>query len=342
MLQGSSRTPLLMVVFVLVFALFLVGSVVVETAAASGTGVPSTGIGARALGMGDAFVAVADDETAVYWNPAGITQIKHFALVPALSLYTDDWVSVLEAGKAVAAGQPPTLTNRRLDPAGLIGIVTSRFAVSEMVLAGSVANILGDGTASLSGAGEADTIITAAVPFAIPAVKQGSVAIGVNAKFVQTYEGSVAYNLGTGNLSDNSVKGSGMGFDAGILLRLGEYLQVGVTGRDVYTNVPGRALRLDGGVAATIPFLGTRLAASVRNFSPGSETFTVHVGAEQSLLGIVAGRIGAYRDSSGTGPLWYTAGAGIALGPLVIDAAVASDDRLASHARVAVSAGLRF
>ncbi len=31
------------------------------------------GVGARALGMGGAFVAVANDLTAGYWNPAGLT-----------------------------------------------------------------------------------------------------------------------------------------------------------------------------------------------------------------------------------------------------------------------------
>lgn len=30
------------------------------------------GVGARAAGMGEAFVAVADDSTAAYWNPAGL------------------------------------------------------------------------------------------------------------------------------------------------------------------------------------------------------------------------------------------------------------------------------
>ena len=30
------------------------------------------GAGARANGMGDAFVAVADDATAIFWNPAGL------------------------------------------------------------------------------------------------------------------------------------------------------------------------------------------------------------------------------------------------------------------------------
>jgi hypothetical protein len=36
-----------------------------------------TGVGARALAMGGAFVAVADDATAAYWNPAGLAQLDH-------------------------------------------------------------------------------------------------------------------------------------------------------------------------------------------------------------------------------------------------------------------------
>jgi hypothetical protein len=34
------------------------------------------GLGARAVGMGGAFVGVADDATAGFWNPAGLVQIK--------------------------------------------------------------------------------------------------------------------------------------------------------------------------------------------------------------------------------------------------------------------------
>jgi len=34
------------------------------------------GVGARALGMGSAFVAVADDVTAGYWNPAGVADAE--------------------------------------------------------------------------------------------------------------------------------------------------------------------------------------------------------------------------------------------------------------------------
>jgi hypothetical protein len=34
------------------------------------------GVGARAVGMGEAFVAAHDDATALYWNPAGICELR--------------------------------------------------------------------------------------------------------------------------------------------------------------------------------------------------------------------------------------------------------------------------
>ena len=34
------------------------------------------GVGARAVGMGEAFVAVANDPSAVYWNPAGLASLQ--------------------------------------------------------------------------------------------------------------------------------------------------------------------------------------------------------------------------------------------------------------------------
>ena len=38
-------------------------------------------VGTRAAGMGGAFVAVADDATAIYWNPAGLAAGSYFSLV---------------------------------------------------------------------------------------------------------------------------------------------------------------------------------------------------------------------------------------------------------------------
>src|SRR5512134_1461371 len=41
------------------------------------------GSGARAAGMGDAFIALSDDGTAASWNPAGLAQLRQpeFSLV---------------------------------------------------------------------------------------------------------------------------------------------------------------------------------------------------------------------------------------------------------------------
>src|SRR5690554_2893241 len=52
------------------------------------------GSGARALGMGGAFIAVADDATAASWNPGGLTQLER----PEVS-----WV--LKLGRAQCRGR---------------------------------------------------------------------------------------------------------------------------------------------------------------------------------------------------------------------------------------------
>ncbi|MBI4669374.1 MAG: hypothetical protein HY747_09385 [Elusimicrobia bacterium] len=60
-------------------------------------------VGARATAMGGAFTAIADDATAVYWNPAGITQLRR----PEISLVGQYF--------GLAAKSNLTRQNRRLD-----------------------------------------------------------------------------------------------------------------------------------------------------------------------------------------------------------------------------------
>ena len=52
-----------------------------------GVALNRAGSGARAAGMGDAFVAVSDDGTAASWNPAGLAQLRQpeFSFVYAVS-----------------------------------------------------------------------------------------------------------------------------------------------------------------------------------------------------------------------------------------------------------------
>jgi hypothetical protein len=57
------------------------------------------GAGARAAGMGDAAVSVAQDATAGYWNPAGLAQVKR----TAFTLMHDEWVSSVRMETASVA-----------------------------------------------------------------------------------------------------------------------------------------------------------------------------------------------------------------------------------------------
>ncbi len=52
----------------------------------------ASGVGGRALSMGSAYIAIADDYSATLWNPAGLTQLRRMELFTSLSYlqYTND------------------------------------------------------------------------------------------------------------------------------------------------------------------------------------------------------------------------------------------------------------
>lgn len=68
-------------------------------------------VGTRAAGMGGAFVAVADDASAAYWNPAGFAAGAFFSLViDRLSRHAEPADSLSggsQSGALVALGAPP-------------------------------------------------------------------------------------------------------------------------------------------------------------------------------------------------------------------------------------------
>jgi long-subunit fatty acid transport protein len=72
--------------YIIILALYLYGSSLMQAqllpvlgAQRAGTATAQflkIGVGARATAMGDAFVAIANDASALYWNPAGISQFQ--------------------------------------------------------------------------------------------------------------------------------------------------------------------------------------------------------------------------------------------------------------------------
>lgn len=68
--------------------LFVIAGLLTGAPAASGQ-VPFETVGTRALGMGGAFVAVADDASATYWNPAGLPGLGFFDATFEIGRETD-------------------------------------------------------------------------------------------------------------------------------------------------------------------------------------------------------------------------------------------------------------
>ena len=69
------------------------------------------GVGARAMGMGGAFLGVADDLTALYWNPAGLAQIRKFELYGSLSHNDIDAETQFTGSRSTDASRSKTRPN---------------------------------------------------------------------------------------------------------------------------------------------------------------------------------------------------------------------------------------
>lgn len=93
----------------------------------------SYGAGARSLAMGGAFVSVADDASATYWNPAGLSQItrKELTLLKA-TLFADttlDFYSFVKPSKKGGSAWGVSIT--KLGSAGFEKVSTKYDSTSQ-------------------------------------------------------------------------------------------------------------------------------------------------------------------------------------------------------------------
>jgi long-chain fatty acid transport protein len=96
--------------------LLLAGSATAQ--AQIGLSLVRAGSGARAAGMGDAFIAVSDDGTAASWNPAGLAQLRQpeFSLVYVITEHRLRLAGLRSPDERVAFAAPPyAYTNASLD-----------------------------------------------------------------------------------------------------------------------------------------------------------------------------------------------------------------------------------
>jgi len=197
------------------------------------------GAGARALGMGEAFVAVADDGTAGYWNPAGLVFVERREL-DALhaeqfgSLVNYDFLSYthpLEHGASRSS---------------VIGLTMIRSAIDDIPVFKSGAGVLydvgRDGIPDTHDEGEGDGILG---PGEYVAPDPGNVEFksDTDLGFLLSYARPLSSRLAAGatakiirqQLIDNS--SFGIGTDVGVMYTPNDWLTAGLRVADATTTL---------------------------------------------------------------------------------------------------------
>lgn len=227
--------------------------------AAPALGAPASMIGPRAMAMGGAFTAVANDGTAPYYNPAGLSQLPWtitlgagwFAPPPSLlqgvpTVFAIDWTAPFDAntlqtiGNAMYAnleGAPMTVA---FDPyfgvvgpwAGLTAMANARIDLRTAPVPGGTGYLpIGKVTAT------GTAIVSAALKFkdVLPGIEWCSIGLNAKALYVVDVTTSLASTMYTYSLST----GWGYAGDVGLLMPLGDSIRLGVTARDLLWTVTG-------------------------------------------------------------------------------------------------------
>jgi hypothetical protein len=325
-------------------------------------------LGARAMGMGGAYVALADDASAVYWNPAGLTEVKWVSVAPVVGIAASgyqafqDFADLMQT--EVNYQQIPTRDfSLGASATGLAGIVTKRFGLSYLPSA-SVSfgydydseTKAPDGTpypvnTSIQAKTTVyqDTVLSGAFPLAKVPFKLATLNVGANLKFIRGEHYSADAKLVENQKPELTLDatGNGVALDVGVQGQLSERFRFGLVARDLYRKVDwstakhpadGRST-IQAGVAFRAP-LGLTLAADVENGRfDGRDVTRWRFGVEESLFGVLAVR-GGYRTNPEGKPT-LSAGVGAGIGRwLRLEAALASD--LADRAEGVLTGILQF
>ena len=272
--------------------------VISAVALADGVGAFSafkSGVGARALAMGGAFVAVADDATAVYWNPAGLAQLSDTRIGGmSTDLFgfgiTHQYVGATTTFANIGIGlgwEHASITNAN-DVNVDNGAPLSR---NESAIVGTLAtNIMDIGLA------------------------------GVNVKY---YMADSTYGPSA----------SGFGFDLGLLVKLGEMFTIGVNAKDLgnsnIAETDGTTDSINGLYTAGLAMSlveGKLVLATDVDFD-GTNLGDAHIGVEFKVIDELALRGGVVLTDNFQN-YYFSAGAGINVAGLYVDAAYILNESL--------------
>lgn len=230
-------------------------------------------MGPRPQAMGGAFVAVADDINASYWNPAGIPQLE----LPVAGFMHSSPFNVAALSLDYLAFVHPTA----LGSTGGLGISYQR-----------VAALLDEGAPSSTNQMD-ESIYT----LSLGSKLSEYLMYGVNAK-------AISLNTSVGDSS------TGYAFDFGVLYLLSPEYSIGFTVRNLAGNLSNETIPIEKRIGLAGRFAEGKLtvaldASSKEEVNSAGEAWRLHYGAELKASENIAVRVGVDRGS-------FTAGLGLA------------------------------
>jgi len=256
-----------------------------------------SGIGARALAMGGAFVAVANDASAMVWNPAGLALL----------------------GDTRLAGMSTDLFGLGITHQ-FVGAVTT-FANLGIGLGWERASIVSEGS---DGEGTPEGAFTWVEQVIIGSLATNVMDIamaGANVKY---------YMADSGVVGDTA---SGFGFDLGLLVSLGDMFVIGVNACDL----AGSTIEWNGGATDVVSgvykaglamkLAENRLILAADVDFDGSALGNTRVGVEFKVINELALRGGVVLTNSFQ-DYYFSVGAGINVAGLYVDAAYILEETL--------------
>lgn len=229
-----------------ILSLVLAGALLVLSA--SFAWAAGLGYGARAIGMGGAYTAVADDGTAPYWNPAGISQLKILTFTPGFGIYGQYEKNFDFNSMANANSFPPPVPDSQIGLPIYLGLST-RYAALNAFIDFNINSVDKDTYTKLYADGMGYGTLTGAATF-------DQLSIGVNVK--KAYGKTVQYQMIKVNTdldylqanpdellklrdpkNNTSIEadGDGLAVDIGALYTVNEDFKVGFTTRNLYSSV---------------------------------------------------------------------------------------------------------
>ena len=251
------------------FSLALLGSVLIPASALAAAGEAGfaflkLGVGARPMGMGSAYVALADDPTAVYWNPAGLAGAEGAQVVVMHNEWIQDFRQEFAAFSRPIGG-------------GALGVGVSGFYTSEFEKRDDVGNLIGH-------FGFNDFAFTGAYAHRFPHHASGGIAVKYIREMIdQETATAVAFDLG----ARIALGSSG--------LSLGGALQnLGGEASFISESFPlPRTYRAGAAFERALPSLGGKGTLSAEVRSVRGDDSKMHVGGELELKERIALRAGA-------------------------------------------------